>query len=310
LSTETRPFEPPAPDNIKGAAFVVACCMLLAVTTLIARALGPQIAGDQALHPFHIAWARFFFGAIAVLPFAMVGGHSLKSPRIGIHLGRVLCGLFGVVGMFAAAGLMPLAEATAISFLSPLFSMVFAVIVLREFVGPWRWGAAAIAFVGAMVLTRPGSDAFQPAALIALAAAAFMGAELIFIKFLSGKEPPLKILAINNCVAALIASAVVPFFWSWPTTEQWALMIAVGVIMVTAQSFFLRGIAIAEASVAAPFFYTTLIFAALYGWIVFGEVPTNVALAGSGLIVLGALVLTWRENIARNREAGGSNKKS
>ncbi|MEQ8442871.1 MAG: DMT family transporter [Alphaproteobacteria bacterium] len=281
--------------------FVVLCCMLLAVTTLIARTLGPQIAGDEALHPVQIAWARFFFGGMVVIPVALSRGHDFASPRLHVHFGRVVCGLGGVAAMFAAAGLMPLAEATAISFLSPLFSMVFAVIFLRELVGPWRWGAAAIAFVGAMVLTRPGSDAFQPAALIALTAAMFLGAELIFIKILSGREPHLKILAINNAMAALLASIAVPFFWAWPSPDQWALLVLLGVVMVAAQTLFLKGITIADASVAAPFFYTTLIFAAVYGWIVFGEVPTGVALAGSGLIVLGALVMTWRENLARLR---------
>lgn len=301
MSTLSHPFVPPAQDNVRGAAYVVLCCMLLAVTTLIARSLGPQVAGDAALHPLQITWARFFFGALAVVPIALWRGHTLISERWHIHLGRVLMGLCGVFGMFAAAGLMPLAEATAISFLSPLFAMVFAVLFLREKVGIWRWGAAALAFIGAMVLTRPGTEAFQPAALIALTAAGFMGAELIFIKFLSGKEPALKILAINNGMAAAIATAGVAFFWTAPAAEQWALLIVLGVVMVTAQSFFLKGIAMAEANVAAPFFYTTLIFAALYGWIVFAEVPTEVTFAGAGLIVLGALTLTWRENLARRR---------
>lgn len=292
-------YTPGAQNNVLGAAYVVLCCVLLAGTTLIARSLGPQIAGDAALSPIQIGWARFFFGALIVIPIALARKVSFKGSAWRLHAGRVGSGYAGVIGLFAAAGLMPLADATAISFLNPLFAMVLAILFLKEKVGVWRWGAAAIAFIGAMVLTRPGSDAFQPAALIALAAAAFMGAELIFIKALSGREPPLQILAINNGMAALLATGPVLFFWITPTLEQWGLLALLGGMMITAQTMFLRGIAIAEANVAAPFFYTTLVFATLYGWVVFGEAPGLMTVLGAGLILCGALVLTWRENRAR-----------
>lgn len=273
--------------------------MLLAVSMLIARSLGPQIAGPDALHPLQIAWARFTFGAMTVLPFALLYRVSLANTAWQFHVGRVITGFGGVVGIFAAAGLMSLTEATAISFLSPLFAMVFAILFLGERVGVWRWGAAALAFAGAMVLTRPGMDAFQPAALIAMAAAAMMGAELTFIKFLSGRETAVKILAINNVMAALLAGSIVAFVWTVPTIDQWGLLVALGLVMVTAQSFFLKGIAMAESNVAAPFFYTTLIFAAIYGWLVFEETPDTPTLIGAAFIVAGALLLTWRENLAR-----------
>ncbi|MDF1748060.1 MAG: DMT family transporter [Alphaproteobacteria bacterium] len=286
---------------MQGAVYVVLCCILIAMTTLIARALGPQIAGDAALHPVQVSWGRFFFGACTIIPIAMIRGVRLNNTPWLMHLGRIALGLGGVIGMFAAAGLMVLTDATAISFLSPLFSMIFAIIFLRETIGPWRWLAAGIAFLGAMVLTRPGLDTFQPAALIALSAACFLGAELIFIKKLSGRDWPLKILAINNGLAALFISIAVIYFWKAPTPMQWAMLVALGVIMVSAQTLFLKGIAMAEANVAAPFFYTTLIFATVYGWIVFGEVPGIYSLIGAGLIVCGALLLTWRENLARKR---------
>lgn len=302
MSRPEATFVPPKPDNIRGAFYVVLCCMLLAGTTLIARSLGPQISGDDALHPLQIGWARFFFGASVVVPLALARRHSFRHAAYGLHAGRVATGYGGVIGLFTAAGLMPLTDATAISFLSPLFAMVFAVLFLKEWVGLWRWGAAGIAFIGALVLTRPGTETFQPAALIALGAAAFMGAELIFIKALSGREPPLKILAINNGMAALVATVPAILFWRHPTAEQWAMLALLGVMMISAQAMFLKGIALAEANVAAPFFYTTLIFATLYGWLLFGEAPGTITALGAGLIVLGALILTWRENLARNRQ--------
>ena len=300
MQHETPAFRPPAQNNILGAVYVILCCMLIAVTTLIARSMGPQIAGPDALHPVQVSWARFFFGASILLPLAFARRVAFfQDTHWRLHIGRNLSGIGGVIGMFAAAGLMPLADSTAISFLSPLFSMVLAVVFLKETVGPWRWLAAAIAFVGSMVLTRPGTDAFQPAALIAFTAAAFLGLEMIFIKALSGRERPLKILAINNGMAAVIITLLVIPFWKMPTGPQWVLMVVLGATMISAQSLFLRGIAIAEANLAAPFFYTTLIFAALYGWLLFGEVPGIFTICGAALIVSGALLLTWRENLAR-----------
>lgn len=299
MPSQSYRFTAPAPNNVQGAVYVMLCCVLLAITTVLARALGPQIAGDAALHPIQIAWARFFFAACTIVPIATLRGVRLNDTPWLLHLGRIGLGLGGITAMFAAVGLMVLTDATAISFLSPLFSMIFAIIFLRESIGPWRWLAAGIAFTGAMVLIRPGLETFQPAALIALSAACLLGAELIFIKKLSGREWPLKILAINNGVAALLISIAVIFIWKPPTPMQWVMLVALGVIMVSVQTLFLKGIALAEANVAAPIFYTTLIFATVYGWIVFGEVPGIYSLIGAGLIVSGALLLTWRENLAR-----------
>jgi uncharacterized membrane protein len=185
----------------------------------------------------------------------------LSRPDWPTHTIRVLCGWSGVTLMFAAAAMIPLADATAISFLNPVFCMILAIPLLGERIGPWRWLAAAIALVGALILIRPGA-AMEAGALVALGAALLIGLELIFIKRLSGREPPLQILLVSNSIGVLIASVAVIWVWQAPTPTQWAGMAALGLTMAAAQFCFVNSMARADASFVTPFTYLTLVFAA------------------------------------------------
>lgn len=292
-------------NNVLGAAYVVLCCAFVAASLVCAKIAqdGGRDPSD-GLHALQAAWGRFAFGFAAVLALAVLRWPGLTGARWGLHGARTVCGWGGVALMFAALSTLRVADATALSFLSGLFAMVFAIALLGERVGPWRWAAAALSVAGMALVTRPGTEAFQWAALLALGAAALMGLELILIKRLSdGREPKLRILLINNAMGAGLASLAVLPVWRMPDAVQWAALAGAGVFMVTAQSFFLRGIAIAEANVAAPFFYTTLVFSGLYAFVLFGEVPPALSLAGYGAIVGGAILLGWRERLARRRAA-------
>jgi drug/metabolite transporter (DMT)-like permease len=274
--------------------FMLLCSALLALTTLIAKALG-QGASGPPLHPLEVSAARFGFGFLALLPVALWRRPSFRGAAWPVHLGRSLCGWAGVSCLFAAAALMPLADATAISFLAPLFTMLLAIPLLGERVGPWRFGAAAVALAGGLIIVRPGAEAFQPAALIALASALFTGLEAILIKRLARGEPLLRILVINNGIGATVALGAVAWVWTPPTPAQWLLMAALGTCMVLAQVCFLQALKRADASFVVPFFYATLVFAALYDLAVFGVVPLAGSILGAALIMLGALTLAWRE---------------
>jgi drug/metabolite transporter (DMT)-like permease len=271
---------------------------LIAVTTLLAKILGRGLTGPE-LHPLQVSAGRFCFALLAIAPVFAWRYPGFAGTAWSLHVGRSLCGWGGVTLLFAAAALMPLAEATAIGFLSPLVTMLLAIVLLRERVGVWRWSAAALAVLGALLLIRPGGEAFQPAALLALAAAALMGLESIFIKRLAGREPPIRILTINNAIGAGIAATAASLVWIAPSPAQWGLMAFLGLAMVAAQACFIQALRRADASFVAPFFYATLIFAALYDLALFGEVPTPLAAAGALLILVGAVVLAWREGRRR-----------
>ena len=279
---------------------MLAACAFIAATTLLAKALGLGTDGPP-LHPFQVSAGRFAFAFLALLPFVAWLRPDFAGAAWGTHLGRALCGWAGVSSLFAAAALMPLASATAIGFLSPIITMLLAIPLLGERIGRWRWGAAVVALAGALVLIRPGSEAFQPAALLALMAAGFAGMEAILIKRLSVREPPIRILVINNAIGATVAITAAAFVWVEPTGRQWLTAAALGTLMVSAQALFIQALRRADASFAVPFFYATLVFAGFYDYVAFGGLPDAYGFAGAALIIAGALVLGWRERI----RAGG-----
>ncbi len=297
------PFIRPPESPALAALFIVCCAALVAMTTLLAKLLGRGVIDGVELHPLQISAGRFLFAWLALLPVVAWHRPSFKGVAWRLQTMRSLCGWGGVSCMFAAATLMPLADATAISFLNPMVAMVLAIPLLGERVGPWRWGAAVTALAGTWLLIRPGTDSFQVVALVALAAAVFMGLEAILVKMLTGADRPLRILFVNNSIGAVLALGAASFVWVPPTPMQWLGLAGVGVVMVSAQTFFIQGLRRADASFALPFIYATLVFAALYDYLTFRVVPAPLSLAGAALIVAGALVLAWRETLARRRRA-------
>ena len=280
---------------------IIAATAFIASATLIAKMLGTEALGP-ALHPFQISHGRFVFAFIAIAGAASVVRPELSRPHWRLHIGRTVFGWMGVTLMFASVAIIPLADATAISFLNPVFAMMLAIPLLGERVGRVRWAAAAVAMVGAMILLRPAPDSFQPAALLALAAAAAMGMELIFIKKLTGRETVFQILLVNNLIGVGIATLAVLPFWVMPTGPQWSALVVLGLVMVAAQTLFVNAMARADASFVAPFSYATLVFAALYDFAWFDVVPDAITVLGAGIILGGALMLAWREGrVGRNR---------
>ncbi len=278
--------------------FMLCATAFIAATTLLAKALGTEALGP-ALHPFQVSFGRFLFAWVAIATFVAATRPRLTKPHLGLHIGRTLCGVVGVTLMFASAAAIPLADATAISFLNPVFGMILAIPLLGEKVGKWRWLAAAIAFAGALILIRPGADAIQVGALLALGAALALGLELIFIKRLAGRERPIQILLINNSIGLLIVGAAVIAVWQPPTAGQWAGLAALGFAMAGAQACFVNAMARADASFVTPFSYLTLVFAALYDLIIFDVLPTALSLLGAAIIIAGAVLLAWRERVNR-----------
>ncbi|MEL7281595.1 MAG: DMT family transporter [Pseudomonadota bacterium] len=294
-----------APNPALAALLTLVAAAFVAGTTLLAKALGTGVLGGfalgPALHPLQISQGRFLFALVAVLAFFAFKRPKIISPNLPMHAARSAFGWAGVTLMFAAAAFIPLSDATAISFLNPVFAMILAIPLLGERVGPVRWSAAVIALLGAAILTRPGASAVELGALLALGAAVLLGAEVILIKQLAGRESPPQILLINNALGVCIASFAASFAWVWPTPAQWAALAGIGFLMAAAQACFVNAMARADASFVAPFFYAALVFAALYDAVIFGILPDGVSMFGAAIILLGAGLLAWREG--RLREA-------
>jgi len=289
----------PRPQNPALAAFMILCASaFIAAATLLAKALGTETMGPP-LHALQISHGRFLFAFAAVACAALVIRPTLTKIHWRLHIGRTVFGWMGVTLVFAAVAYIPMADATAITFVNPVFAMILAIPLLGEKVGPVRWLAAAIALSGALILLRPTPDSFQPAALLALAAAFVTGIEMIFIKKLTGLERVLQILIINNLIGVAIASVAVFPVWQMPTAMQWIGLAGVGTMMACAQVFFINGMARADASFVAPFSYAVLVFAAVYDFAIFDMVPDWISVVGAGVIISGALLLAIREGRVR-----------
>ncbi|WP_371169380.1 DMT family transporter [Aliiroseovarius sp. 2305UL8-7] len=291
METRANPDHKP----LAAAGFMLLASLLIAGTTLMAKLVGRDVLGDP-LHPLQISHGRFFFAFLAISTVVAIKRPHIKNPNIPLHIARSVSGWMGISLMFAAVAYIPLADATAISFLNPVFAMVLAIPLLGERVGPWRWIAAAIALIGAIVLIQPGAGSFHPAALLALAAAAIMGLEITFIKRLTGQESPLQILWINNGIGLSVATLAVIWVWSAPTPAQWMALAGLGFMMALAQTCFIQSMKRADASFVVPFSYATLVFAGLYDFAAFGVVPVKTSLLGAAIIISGGAVLAWRES--------------
>jgi len=306
---QRKMFTPRAQNPGQAAALILLSTVFIAASLTMAKALTTGALGAD-LHPLQVSHGRFLsafllFACIAAFRWPITGPVHWK-----LHVGRSSFGWAGVTLMFASLAYIPMADATAISFLNPVFAMALAIPLLGEKVGRVRWAAAAIAFAGAMTLLRPTPESFQPGAMLALAAAAVIGMELIFIKKLAGREAAFQILIVNNAIGLVIASVAVVMVWQIPTPTQIAGLAAVGGLMACAQVCFINGMARADASYVAPFSYAALVFAALYDFVIFDAVPDWITWLGAAVILSGALMLALREAHLQRRGGvsdGGSN---
>jgi len=277
---------------------ILTATAFIAATMLLAKSLGTDALGP-ALHPLQISHGRFLFAFTAIATAVAIMRPRINKPHWGLHIGRTIFGWAGVTLMFGSVAFIPLSDATAISFMNPVFGMLLAIPLLGERVGRWRWLAAAMALIGALVLLRPGPDTFQWAGLLALGAAIFMGLELIFIKKLANREPSFQILLVNNSIGLCIATLAVLPVWTMPTGPQWMALGALGVLMATAQACFVNAMARADASFVTPFSYVTLIFASIYDLLFFDVWPDWISITGAAIILTGASLLAWRESRLR-----------
>lgn len=286
---------PAAPVRfMKAALLMLGCCALMSVVSLLGKALGQGVWGAP-LHPLQITAGRFGFSLMFIAMAALHVRPSFRGTPWRAHMLRSSIGMLGFVCLFAAVSQMPLTEATAIGLLAPFVTLMLAIPLLGERVGPWRWSAAAVSFIGALFIIRPGTEAFQPAAIIALGAAFFQGLEATLIKRLSRGEPLIRILIVNNGFGATLAIIMASFVWVQPSAAQWAMLVGLGACMATAAVLFTTAFKMADASSLMPLVYATLVFTAVYDVALFGNIPDAVAIGGMSAIGVATLILAWRE---------------
>ena len=201
--------------------------------------------------------------------------------------------------MFTGVLYIPASDAVALTFLNPIFAMVFAVKVLTERIDNQRWWAAATALFGGILLIRPEANGLNPIALLCIFGAIIIGVEIVVIKLLTLREGVFQILVINNAIAVLLASFPLMFVFMMPTASQWLALTAVGVTMVIGQLLFLFAMKAVDASLVSPFIYSTLIFVGALDYFILDIKPDTTSVFGGALIIASGSYIALREHSQR-----------
>lgn len=283
----------PLAANLRGALWITLAAFLFAIMMSLAKLLG------ERLHIVQIGFVRAFFGLLLVSPMMLREGLGLwRTRRLPLHIARAVLGATAMIASFYAVTHMALADATAISFTRALFMVLLAAVILGEAVGPRRWAATLLGFLGVVIMARPAGGVIELAALVALFGALCGATVSILIKQLSATEKPATILAYLGLVSTLYTGIPAALVWQWPTRLELGLLIALASIGSLAQLCLIRGFRIGEASALAPFDYCRLPFAAALGYVVFAELPGAQSWAGALIIVMSTLYIARREAAA------------
>jgi drug/metabolite transporter (DMT)-like permease len=246
----------------------------------------------------------FVRGLVSLAVLALVarrvqGLHLLKTRNLRSHALRSLSGTASMFCWFTALTLIPLADFTAISFTSPLFLTVLAMIFLGERIHAYRWTALAIGFAGVLVMVAPqvtfgGSSA---GVLVALGAAVFSGVAVTFLRAMSGSggEHAITITFYFSLTTMVCSAFTALAGWPMPTLEQWLFIGLVSLFGVFGQLLMTYSYRYAEASTIAPLEYTSLLLAVFYGYYFFGELPHWSTWAGAPLVIAAGAIILWRE---------------
>jgi len=253
-------------------------------------------------HVFQIVWGRFAFHIAWLLPFILLQleWRDLFSRHPGLQLLRGAFLLGATLCYFSAIAWMPIADALALLFISPMICTGLSPLVLGERVGPWRWLAVAAGFVGALVVIRPGFGVFQPAALLALGAGAFHGCYLLATRRLAGRTNPLVTLVFTALVGLVAMTVTLPALWHPPDATEWLLMALMGLFAASGHFLIIRGFNQAPAPIVAPIGYFEIVVATIVGYVGFGDFPDSWTWAGIVIIVASGIVITLREGPRRS----------
>jgi drug/metabolite transporter (DMT)-like permease len=238
---------------------------------------------------------------VAALILPRTGLGVFRTERLGQHLGRNGTQCVAQCCIMLAFSMMPLAGAVAINFTSPLFATLFAALYLKEKVGWARAVALAAGFVGILFVASPGADSFRVGALFALGNAVLFGSVTAAVRGLSKTESTETLTMYQMVILAVAFTLPLPFFFTWPTGTGLLVLVGNGVINGLGQYWWTRSLSLAPPAAVGPFFYTSIVWALLLGFLVWGDVPTVGLLTGSAIVVGSGLFLLWHESAKKAR---------
>ncbi|MEE1568621.1 MAG: DMT family transporter [Alphaproteobacteria bacterium] len=284
------------PAPVKGALWMLVSAAALAGLTGVVRHM------SAGLHPFEIAFFRSFFGLLILAPWLMRSGLGvLRTKRLGLYTLRCALGVATMLMWFTAISMVPLADAVALGFTSPLFVILGAALFLGEVVRGRRLGATLCGFAGALIILRPGSGVLDLGAVLVLLSAVTLAGANLSVKELSRTESVQAI--VTYMVIFMVPLTFIPalLVWQTPTPAQLAELLGLAAVATLGNYAMTRAVAVADASSVMPYDYARLPFAALIGFFVFGETSDAATWIGAGVIAVASLYLAHHESKAEQR---------
>lgn len=221
----------------------------------------------------------------------------LRTRRLWVHGRRAMLGLSSMTLLFGATALLPLAELTTLTFAGPLFAVILSALILRERVGPWRWGAVALGFAGVVVVAQPGETAL-PALGVAMGAGAAMlnGLITVQVRDLGRTEHPMTTVLLFSVFSMLVLVPLLLIYGRAHPPEVWAMLLGIGALGMLGQIGLTAALRFGAIATVTVMDYTSLIWTALAGWLVWDHLPPLTTWIGAPLIVAAGLIVVWREH--------------
>lgn len=274
----------------QGAFWAVMITLVSVTNDILMRFLG------GGLDIVQISFFRFFFGMLAALPLMLSHGATLfKTSRPWMHFWRAILGVGAIGSACWSVNLMPLSDNTIIMSSQPFFFLPLAVIFLREKVDMSRWVAILIGFMGLLIMFQPGAEALRIVALVPVVAAIFFAMSDIMAKKMVTTENTHTMLfyfAVGTTLITLVPAILV---WQTPSWYQLGMLALLGIGGNLIQVCMIRAFSATDASALAPFRYVEFLFSALFGFLIFLEVPTLVTVAGGAFIIAGTAYISYYE---------------
>ncbi|HEX6375996.1 MAG TPA: DMT family transporter [Allosphingosinicella sp.] len=258
-----------------------------------------KLGYSAGLSTVELTFYRFAFGLPPLLLWIAWSRNFAvwRTARPLAHAWRAAAGLTTMVLAFSALQYLPLAESTTLSFAAPLFAVILSALVLGEKVGPHRWSAVALGFVGVLVVMRPEASHLPPTGLLLAALAAFgVGVTTITIRQIGKTEGTQTIVLWFSLLSLPVIGALMPFFGRAHDGREWLILFALGSFGGVAQLLLTASLRYAPVPVVVPFDYTQLLCAVVLGWLIFGDQPASTTWLGAAIVIASGLYTLYREH--------------
>ena len=267
-------------NNFRGVLWLSAGTFFLATVDVFIKTVGLKF------HPIEIIFFRYATGLLVLTPvFVHMGWENLRTTKFGLHCTRMVFAFTSNFLLIISVIYLSLADATAYMFSKPLFTTLVAVILLGEVVKTHRWIATAVGFGGVLIILRPGFASTDLTAILAILSALTFAITNVLNRMLSKTEPTNRIMFYYHLFGVALFLGPTIWVWQMPIGKEWFLLTSLGVLSTAALFCFLRAFAVGEASAVGPAENMRLVYAALFGFFLFSEIPSISTILGATIII-------------------------